>query len=183
MPDELETDNSENVELFEDTPEVIEPEDEIVAKNRQLYERAKKAEQKAKELEEQLAGQSTVSDPYEDEDLRSKVNELSQKLATIEEKSHLDALVTQYPVLQEKFAEFDEYRTTNPGMSIQTAAKAYLAEHDLLGQTPKRKGLEKAGGGQRTPPTGKMTTDDAKRLRENNYTEYKKLLMAGKIQF
>lgn len=186
MPLEIENDDSYNVE--EETPEttaeapqVIDPEEDIIAKNHQLYERAKKAEAKAKELEERL--QTTESDPYGDDDLHQRVKELSQKLAKIEEKSQFESLYLQYPVLKDKVAEFDEYRDKNPGMSLETGAKAFLAEHDLLGQTVKRKGLEKAGGGQRTPPTGKITAEDAKRLRETNYNEYKKQLMAGKIQF
>jgi hypothetical protein len=190
MPNEVENDNSQNVEeetpetTAEDSAEVIDPEDEIIAKNRQLYERAKKAEAKAKELEELLQTQKTESDPYADEeDLTQKVKDLSDKLAHIEEKTQLDVIYAQYPVLKDKFAEFDEYRLQNPGMTLTTSAKAYLAENDLLGQTTKRKGLEKAGGGLRTPPTGKITHEDAKRLRETNYNEYKKQLMAGKIQF
>lgn len=183
MDEVIENDNSEIVEEeAEVVEEVINPEDDILAKNRQLYERAKKAEAKAKELEEQLT--NTVQDPYAEEDeLKTKVQTLEQKLKEIEEKNQFDALYTQYPILQEKLTEFDEYRQANQGMSLQTSAKAFLAEHDLLGQTPKRKGLEKAGGGQRTPPTGKLSVEDTKRLRENNYGEYKKQLMAGKIQF
>ena len=67
-------------------------------------------------------------------------------------------------------------------MTLAKSPKAYLAAHDRLGKTQKRKGLEKAGGGQRTPPCEKMTAYDAKRLRENNFNEYRKQLMAGKIQ-
>lgn len=181
MPNEFENDNSEIVEEEAEAPEVIDPEEDIIAKNHQLYERAKKAEAKAKELEERL--QTTESDPYGDDDLHQTVKELSQKLAKMEERSQFESLYSQYPVLKDKVAEFDEYRDKNPGMSLETGAKAFLAEHDLLGQTMKRKGLEKAGGGQRTPPTGKTTAEDAKRLRETNYNEYKKQLMAGKIQF
>lgn len=186
MPEETENDNSQIVEEVENPEPTAEsegePEDEIIAKNRQLYERAKKAEAKAKELEEKLK-ESSVSEEYEsDDDWREKFNELSSKLTQIEERTQLESIYAQYPVLKEKFAEFDEYRLTNPGMSLTVAAKAFLAEHDLLGQAPKRKGLEKAGGGVRTPPTGKMSVDDAKRLRETNYNEYRKMLMAGKIQ-
>jgi hypothetical protein len=181
MQDENELDNSQSVEeVTEEVAEVIDPEDDIVAKNRELYERAKRAEAKIKELEHLT---TTEQDPYAENDLEQKVNELSQKLASMEEERQLNSVYQQYPILTEKTAEFDEYRLANPGMSLQTGAKAFLAEHDLLGQTTKRKGLEKAGGGQRTPPTGKMTVEDAKRLRENNYGEYKKQLMAGKIQF
>jgi uncharacterized protein YfcZ (UPF0381/DUF406 family) len=183
MQEENELDNSQSVEeVAEEVAEVIDPEDEIVTKNRELYERAKRAEAKLKELETKLT--ETVSDPYDDDDeVKAKVQALEAKLQSIEERSQFDTLYTQYPILKEKKAEFDEYREANPGMSMQTSAKAYLIEHDLIGQEPKRKGLEKAGGGQRTPPTGKMAVEDAKRLRENNYSEYKKLLMAGKIQF
>lgn len=184
MPNEFENDNSETVEeeTPETTSEVQDPEEDILAKNAQLYERAKKAELKVKELEEQRRLQTTDSD-FDEDDLRSTVKELSQKLSKMEEKTQFESLYAQYPVLQDKVAEFDEYRNMNPGMPLATSAKAFLAEHDLFGQAPKRKGLEKAGGGQRTAPTGKTTSEDAKRLRETNYNEYKKQLMAGKIQF
>lgn len=184
MPNEFENDNSETVEeeTPETTSEVFDPEEDILAKNAQLYERAKKAELKVKELEEQRRLQNTEPE-FDEDDLRSTVKELSMKLSKIEEKTQFESLYTQYPVLQDKATEFDEYRNANPGMPLATSAKAFLAEHDLLGQPPKRKGLEKPGGGLRTPPTGKITSDDAKRLRETNYNEYRKQLMAGKIQF
>ena len=73
MPNESEYDDSSNVEEVDtpettllDSDEVLDPEEEILAKNRQLYERAKKAEQKAKELEDNL--KTHVSDPYADND-------------------------------------------------------------------------------------------------------------------
>ena len=182
MPNEFENDNSETVEeeTPETTTEVLDPAEDILAKNAQLYERAKKAELKVKELEQHLQTTETFED---EDDLRLTVKELSQKLSRMEEKTQFESLYNQYPILKDKVAEFDEYRSSNPGMSLETGAKAFLAEHDLFGQVQKRKGLEKAGGGQRTPPTSKMTSDDAKRLRETNYAEYKKQLVAGKIQF
>jgi hypothetical protein len=182
MPNEFENDNSETVEeeTPETTTEVLDPAEDILAKNAQIYERAKKAELKVKELEQHLQTTETFED---EDDLRLTVKELSQKLSRMEEKTQFESLYNQYPILKDKVAEFDEYRSSNPGMSLETGAKAFLAEHDLFGQVQKRKGLEKAGGGQRTPPTSKMTSDDAKRLRETNYAEYKKQLVAGKIQF
>lgn len=185
MQDENELDNSETVEEVAEQPEeiteVIDSADEILAKNKTLYERAKRAEAKLKEVESRLT--ENVSEPYEmEDDMRAKVQSLEAKLTSIEEKTKFDALYVQYPILQEKKTEFDEYRQSNPGMSLETSAKAYLIEHDLFSQQPKRKGLEKAGGGVRTPSTGKMPVEDIKRLRENNYGEYKKLLMDGKIQ-
>lgn len=189
MQIEEELDNSETVEEVE-TPETTEeteaekPQDDNDEKNRMLYERAKRAEARLKEVEEQLRlKDSSVSDPFsDDEELKSEVKNLKDRLARFEEQSQLEAVHEQYPILKEKVVEFDEYRQQNPGMALAVAAKAFLVEHDLLGQPTKRKGLEKAGGGQRTPPSPKMSAEDAKRLRETNYNEYRKQLMAGKIQ-
>jgi hypothetical protein len=159
-------------------------ESEIEVKNRQLYERAKKAEAEAKELKARLLERESEEDSYEPHDSRltDKIKELDSKLSAIQEKAALDNLYLKYPILKDKFVEFDEYRLQNPGMSMEVGAKAFLVEHDLLNATPKRKGLEKAGGGRKTAPTTSMSVEDAKRLRENNYAEYKKQLMAGKIQ-
>lgn len=182
MPNEFEDDNSNSVE--EETPETtsegITPEEDVLAKNHQLYERAKKAELKAKELEERLKTFEFETEP--EDDLHQTVKELSKKLTQMEEKTQLESIYTQYPVLKEKVAEFNEYRNNNTGMSLETSAKAFLTENDLFGQTVKRKGLEKPGGGLRTPPVGKITSDDAKRLRETNYNEYRKQVISGKIQ-
>jgi hypothetical protein len=186
MQEENEHDNSQSVEevpeVQEEVVEVIENQDEVLAKNRTLYERAKRAEAKLKEYEARLPETESYQG-VEEEDMMAKVKALEAKLNSFEEKNQFEALYQQYPILKDKTTEFQEYREANQGMSLQTSAKAYLVEHDLLGQETKRKGLEKAGGGQRTPPTGKMSVEDTKRLRENNYAEYKKLLMDGKIQF
>lgn len=180
MQEELESDGSETIEEVE-TPETTETLEEVQSKNRQLYERLKKEQAEKKALEERLKG--TVSDDtFEDDVAKQKLEELENKIKSIEEKAKFDALFTKHPILEEKKTEFDVYRLEHPGMELEICAKSFLVEHDLYSQTPKRKGLEKAGGGQRTPPSPKMTADDAKRLRENNYAEYRKQLVAGKIQ-
>ena len=106
---------------------------------------------------------------------------MNAKLIAIEEKSVLENITSQYPILKDKMQEFDEFREDYRGISLDKVAKLYLAEKDLLKSKDKRQGLEKKGGGGHTAPSGKMSTEDAKRLRETNFKEYRKLLMAGKI--
>jgi hypothetical protein len=91
--------------------------------------------------------------------------------------------MTKYPILRDKLSEFEQYKQEYQGVKLESVAKLFLSENDLLGDSPKRKGLEKAGGGQRVAPSeGKFTAEDAKRLRETNYKEYLKQVRSGKLQ-
>lgn len=191
--------NEEIEEVVPQTEEQqVEPEEETLTpeqiadlKNRanvssQNFERAKKAEEdkkllqeKVQELESQL-----VTTEYADPDdvVQTKLAELSAKLAKIEEDKQIDSIVSKYPVLKDKMSEFELYRQEYPATKLESVAKLYLSENDLLNETPKRKGLEKAGGGQRVAPSnGKMTSEDVKRLRETNFKEYKTLLKSGRL--
>lgn len=141
----------------------------------QNFERAKKAENELKALKEaQLA-----NDGFVPED--THYTELKEQLNRIEEREALNNLKGQYPVLEDKLTEFNEFRQNYPGVNLESVTKVFLAEKDLLGEQPKRKGLEKAKGGQRTPPSTENSSDDVKRLRENNYREYVKQIREGKI--
>lgn len=156
----------------------------------QNFERAKKAETKAKTLETeldtlkaQLATTETEQFVDPSEQALAKIQALESKIASIEEQKEFETLYALYPVLKDKKDAFDTYRAENQGMKVATAAKAFLVENDLLGEQPKRKGLEKAGGGNRVPPqSGKMAAQDAERLRKTNYKEYMKLVRSGKLQ-
>lgn len=147
----------------------------------QNFERAKRAEAEKKALQEEIDLLKQTS--YVDEtDVSKQLSELRQKLDRIEEEKEINLILQKYPVIADKRQEFDEFRMGYPGGKIDSIAKLFLAENELLDATPKRKGLEKAGTGKRTPPdSGKMSAEDAQRLRTNNYKEYKKLLLAGKI--
>lgn len=155
----------------------------------QNFERAKKAEadkktlaDKIAQLENQLASADDVfADP--NDAVLTQLAELNAKFSALEEEKQLGLVLQKYPVIADKRAEFDTYRMEYPASKLETVAKLFLAENDLLTETPKRKGLEKAGGGQRVAPsTGKMTSEDVKRLRENNYPEYMKRIKAGTLQ-
>lgn len=185
-----ETPEEEQTEETQEEPEV--DVDDLKRKaeaSSQNYERAKKAEDKVKalslekeKLEAKLA--SSGEDIYGDTDdeLKSQIADLNAKLLSMEEERQKDAVLGKYPILKDKYEEFDTYREENKGMSYETAAKAYLVENDLMGQK-QRKGLEKAGGGKRTAPSsGKLSADDAARLRSTDFEGYRKALKEGRIE-
>lgn len=153
----------------------------------QNYERAKKAEADKKALEaelEQLKKADLGSMGFAStDDTNRQLADLSAKLAHMEDERRLETVYRTYPALADKRQEFDEYRSQYPSDKMDTVAKLFMAEQGMLDEVPKRKGLEKAGGGKKTTPaqTG-MNTEDIKRLRENNYKEYVKQVRSGKIQ-
>jgi hypothetical protein len=144
----------------------------------QNFERAKKAEARAKELE--ALTEPIVPLDTSDENLSEIRRELAEVKATQAKRDVLDA----YPILKDAWNDFESFRADpeNQGMSITTAAKAFLIEKDLLTET-KRKGLEKnTGGGKRAVPSTGTTAEEVKNLRDNNYREYTKRLMRGDIK-
>lgn len=171
--------------------EAVTPEEIAELKKRaevssQNYERAKKAEAEKKALQEQLAlAESQLLDPSVNDgggDVLNQIASLRAELQQIQEQKQVDGVISKYPQLADKFSEFEEYRKDFPISKIETAAKAFLTEHEMLKDAPKRKGLEDQRGGTRTVKNpGTMTADDVKRLRTNNYKEYLKMLRAGKI--
>lgn len=173
----------------EEAPEAIDIEELNELKRRaevssQNYERAKKAEAKEKALLEEIELLKTQGSyvGFGDDQLSAKVAEIEQKLKAQEERVHLDGVLAKYPVLADKREAFDAYRADYPVEKLDVVAKLFLAENDLLTAQPARKGLEPARGGRRTPPdNGKMSSEDVKRLRTENYKEYMKLLRSGKL--
>lgn len=193
MLEELEQDDAQT-EVIEEVIEPVELTAEEIADlqraadvSSQNFERAKKAEKEKKELQDRLAQMEALQTEYVDPDdaVMQKLHELDSKLSSIELDKKLSTLETTYPVLKDKQSEFEAFREDpeNAGMKLETAAKAFLVENDLVEGAPKRKGLEKAGGGQRVPPSnGKHSAEDVKRLRETNYKEYMKLIKSGTLQ-
>lgn len=188
MNDETEEQVTQN-EPVEEAPqaEALTPEEIAELKKRasqssQNYERAKKAEEEKKALEQRLSEAQLAQDSFMTEDeVSKKLRELDSKFSRIEEKTRLDATLQKYPSIADKLDEFNEYRAEYPADKMEMAAKLFLAEKDLLDETPKRKGLEKAIGGRRVTPPIATSNDDVKRLRENNYREYLKQLRSGKL--
>lgn len=138
--------------------------------------------------EEALAHRAdvVVSEPISDEGrfLKSQIDELKDKLAVKEQFEEVTKLQSIFPALRDKSAEFEAFRLNpdNAGMRLETAAKAFLVENDLLASPTPRKGLEKDTGGGRTVPKADLSADDVRDLRTNDYRRYVKLLAEGKIK-
>src|SRR3990167_6943922 len=144
----------------------------------QNFERLKKAEEEKAALSDRLANLSSNQLPveYEDEVVGKLKNEVSEIKTELQKRDVLEA----YPQLKEVWSEFDSFRNDpeNLGMSMKTAAKAFVVEKELT-DTPKRKGLEKPTGGGHTPIQSGMSSDDVKKLRETNYKKYVEMLKKG----
>lgn len=148
----------------------------------QNFERAKKAEQEKKELQRQLEEAQLGQDSFaSDDETAKKLKDLEDRFIRIEEQRQLDAVYTQFPAIKDNTTEFNEFREQYAGIEVGKVAKLFLVEKDLIEDVPKRKGLEKAGGGQRSTPKQTPNVEDVKRLRENNFREYMKQNRAGKI--
>jgi len=67
-------------------------------------------------------------------------------------------------------------------MKLETAAKAFLVEKDLLSEPKPRKGLEKGSGGTRAQPKTGRTEEEIAELRKNNFRKYMRELKAGTLR-
>jgi len=151
-------------------------------------EKRREMESKQKELEEKIETLTTSNsseEVFSDEGrvLQNQVSELKSALAGVTgELAKKDVLISN-PVLGDKWEAFEAFREDpeNKGMNMKTAAKAFLIENGLTETT--RKGLETSTGGDRTPVSSGMTTDDVKHLRETNYKKYVDMLDKGLITF
>lgn len=130
--------------------------------------------------EERLRALETAPEPdvYSDEG-----QALKSQLKSLEDKIALKELADKFPQLKDKAPEFEDYRTNpaNAGMSIETAAKAFLVERDLLVKAEPRKGLETDTGGGRAPVKTGMTEEEKATLRTTNFREYSKRLKNGTL--
>ena len=148
-------------------------------------EREKKRElaAKVKELEEQISSSNPDTEIYSDEGkiLKNYISTLEDKLSDVLKSSEKKDVLMDYPQLQDKWTEFEEFRSDpdNKGMSLKTSAKAFLVENGLF--TTRRKGLEKPTGGDKTPKPAGLTTEDVENIRKNDARRYKKLLAEGAL--
>lgn len=150
----------------------------------QNFERLKDAEKEKADLEAKLALlQTPPQDAFSDEGkaLQEQIDELKKARELEIEQRTLSQLTEQHSALKDKSAEFEQFRADNPGMKLETAAKAFLVENDLY-TTPTRKGLERQSGGGRTPPKEGVSVEDITLLRTTNYRKYSQLVREGKIK-
>ncbi len=133
------------------------------------------------ELLEQNPGSSDIFSE-EGKALQQQIQESNSKIEALTNENAKKDIFIEHPILKEKTAEFETFLADpeNKGMSMKTAAKAFLVENGLL-DAPRR-GLEKPTGGDRIPPSTKMSVEDVKTLRETNFKKYQEMLAKGEIQ-
>lgn len=148
-----------------------------------LLESLQKERAKRKELEAELALKNTAPVGYSSDEaiaLKAEIDRVSGELASSNREKQLSQIQATYPALKDKAPEFEQFLEENPGIKLDTAAKAFLVEKDLI-QTQPRKGLEKDIGGGRTPVKVGMTSEEKDELRVTNYREYVKRIKNGTL--
>ena len=169
----------EETKTEEDTvsPEDLEELKKKADVSSQNFERAKKAEARVKELE--LSDTNDSSSEFEDED----VSKLKNDVTALQSELGQSKLTKKYPQLEETWEDFEKYHQDpeNAGMKLETATKAFLVDKDLLGT--RRKGLEKATGGNKAPQTTGMSLEDIENVRKNDGPKYREMLKKGQIKF
>jgi hypothetical protein len=166
--------------------EVVTPQPGEKTDSALLLKSLQKEREEKRALEAQLkALQETPqsNEVFSDEGLllKREIDALKQAQAQKDEQIALSGLQSQFPAIKDKAAEFENFRSENPGMRLETAAKAFLVENDLF-EKPARKGLESQSGGGRVAPKEGMSAEDVKDLRNNNFRKYAQLLREGKIK-
>lgn len=141
---------------------------------------------------------TSTRDFYKEQAARDKQLKQTQNLAMtlserLEFQEKLDEFIyeppTEFKGLKGKESEFKRFakKKDNIGLPLETLAKAFLFDvsDDLPPQhTPTlTPGLENGTGGPRqAPKPKKVSSEEARTLRETNYREYKRLLEAGQIE-
>lgn len=149
-------------------------------------EKRRRAEALAAERESEI--QSLKSQPemevFSDEGkmLLTKISKLESQLMSREEKEILNQVQSKFPQIKDKSEEFKQFQEENPGMKLETAAKAFLVENNLYETPHVRKGLEKASGGGRVEVKTGLSAEDIDTLRLNNPRKFRDMLKSGQIK-
>lgn len=150
----------------------------------QNFERLKKANETLEEYEARVGPLDQLNAPPNsggtDEDKR--VEALETKVAGLSHSLAMAEVLKAFPVIEGKEQDFNEFRAKpeNAGMSLATAAKAFVFEKDLI--APRRPGLEAPTGGDPAPVrSGKMSSADAAKLRASNFKAYSEGIRNGTI--
>lgn len=142
----------------------------------------RKEQEEKKALERQLLELQNPDGSYSEEGLRLKgeIDSLRQELSRTHEEKAFEGVKTQYPAIADKLDEFNEFRKDYVGVPLEKIAKLFVVENDLM-PIKERKGLERGNTGTKSVPSSKLTPEEVKDLRENNFRKYQKLVREGKI--
>lgn len=150
----------------------------------ELLASLQKERAKRKELEELLAKQNSPDiEVFSDEGraLKSQIDSLKAQLTAFNEEKILSSVQAKYPAIADKMEEFNEFRESYPNANMDSVAKLFLVENDLLQPKAPPKGLERGSTGPKTIPKQGMTSEDVKDLRIKDYKKYSEMLMSGKL--
>lgn len=149
----------------------------------QNFERLKKATESNEQYLARIAELESGNAPTGTEATDAKVAELETTVKGLTDNLAMGKVLEAYPVIKGKEEDFETFRLLpeNQGLSIAVAAKAFVLEKDLI--TPRRPGLETPTGGGHVPvASGKLSAEDANKLRTTNYRAYTEALKAGRIE-
>ncbi len=135
----------------------------------------------AKETEISKRWRSTISQAKEQASKIEKWNE------SVEEFVGDPKILNDNPELEGKTDEFREFATeeANNNVPFNILVGAFLHQHSTNKVSNKGRMFERAGGGPNDKPQikkGTITLEEARQLRETNYSKYKEFLAAGKIE-
>lgn len=145
------------------------------------------AETRVQELEAAGAPSEIVND----EDLtpgerllKKQLEDQNKQLKQLARDREMDRVITAYPALQDKRAEFETFCDGYPANTGRDKlAKLFLSERGLLETIPSRKGLESATHGPKAPTsTTKFTTEEIDRMMKAEPRRFNKLISTGVIK-
>lgn len=138
----------------------------------QLYKSLREEREKRKELEQRLEALEEGSTPREE-----SAETLQQDILDLK----LDKFVTQYPALEDKRDELNEYIEENSNIPLDKAVNLFRLEKGLIDSQPTRKGLEKATAGPKEAPKPKWTPEELDHMREHEPRKWEKLIDSGEL--
>lgn len=165
------------VEAKPEEPQVQEDEPVEPAKENFVpYTELKKERERRKKLQAQLdslqlsSAPEPENEPLQEDDIRQEIRELK-----------LDKLTNQYPELEDKRIELDEFLEDNSNYSLEDAVDLFRIRRGLVNQsTSEPKGLESPTSGPKdTTTVAGYTPQEVREMREQNFRQYHKLLMEG----
>lgn len=108
----------------------------------------------------------------------------TREIEKLKDENALNAVYAKYHQIRDAFVEFEQFRTSRPGVALMDLAVLFLNEKGMLHDKPEAIGLERPTGGEAESVTEDgLNADQLKDLRENHPQEYEKLIRGGKIQF
>lgn len=143
----------------------------------------KEAEQRAKEIELSTALSNLDENDLSEEGkaLKREVGAVREELKNLKVQREEEKVFTQYPDLLTSQEEFDQFRSSYPGVALDRVARLFLSEKGTLG-TPERKGLEKPSASVRNlPDPDAYSASDIDRLMKNSPREFIKKIRSGEI--